>query len=132
MATIKIELDSEHLWASLWGSGFETDSVARNWLMTYEFLGSADWDCVGTARLWYIPEGADEEDEKFWGDDYQEHCAFKDVTLEDIENALGKAMQEGYRHVPCGGNIDTDLDRWDACVGDILLQLIAYGKEVWA
>jgi hypothetical protein len=133
MATIKLEVDSNELWSQVWGSGYESDPVNRNWLMNTTFKQGAEWDKMGEATIWYIPEDGDESDEKYWDEEhYQEHCKSKDVTITEIEDALSLAMQEGYRHVPCGGKIDTDFDRWDSCVGDILLQLIVYGKEVWA
>lgn len=133
MATIKIEVDDNELWSQLWGCGYESDPVNHNWLMNTEFKHGADWEKLGTVTLWFIPENGDDTDEKYWDrDHYKEHCASKDVTIKDIEDALSLAMREGYNHVPCGGKIDFNFDDWDGCVGDILLQLIAYGKEVWA
>jgi hypothetical protein len=132
MSTINIPIDEQEIWSALWGSGYETDPVNHNWLMSTEFLGEADWDKMGTAQVWFIPEGEDESDEKFWADDYQEHCAVVQVTIEDIKNAVAKAMTLKYYHVPCGGKIDYDTEEWDSCVADILLQIICYGKEVWA
>ena len=132
MATIKIELDDNELWSQLWGCGYESDPVNRNWLMNTEFKNGADWNKIGDVTIWYIPESGNDGDEKYWSSEYKKHCASKDVTLTDIENALSFAMKERYYHVPCGGRIDEDFERWDGCVGDILLQLIAYGKEVWA
>jgi hypothetical protein len=134
MPTINIELpvDAEELWLQLFGCGYESDPVNRNWLMNTEFAQGSDWNKMGVATIWYIPEGKDYDNEKYWGKNYKKHCASKVVTISEIATALSKAMSEGYNHVPCGGKIDTDFDRWDSCVGDILLQLICYGKEVYA
>ena len=134
MLTINIELpvDAEELWSQLFGCGYESDPVNHNWLMNTEFAQGSGWDKMGVATIWYIPEDGDDQDEKYWGDDYKDYCDSKIVTIKEVSQALSKAMLEGYNHVPCGGKIDTDFNRWDSCVGDILLQLICYGKEVWA
>ena len=132
MATIKLEVDSNELREMFWGSGFESDPVTRNWLMRAEYLGNTKWDKIGKVRLWYIPEDGDYEDDKYWSEDYQEHCHSKDVSLEDIEDALSFSMNKPYYHVPCGGRIDTDFERWDSCVTALLLQVMVYGKEVYA
>lgn len=132
MAKITLEVDSDEMWAMVWGSGFEGDPVTRNWLMMYEHI-EGDWDKAGVTRIYYIPEDGDYEDPKYWDEDhYKENCASKDVTITELEQALSLAMQEGYRHVPCGGKIDTNVEDWDSCVADLLLQLVAYGKEVYA
>lgn len=127
MATITInhEISDLELWSSIWGSGFETDPVARNYLMSYEFI-SGTWENLGVVEIKYVDEHdpSEGEDESKW--------LTKWLTIEDLTNALQLAMSEGYRHVPCGGAIDTDTDRWDACVADIIIQLALYGKEVWA
>lgn len=132
MSTINIPINEQEMWSALWGSAYESDPVNRNWLSYTEYLDGADWDKMGTVRLWFIPELADETDRKFWEEDYQQHCDSVTVTIEDIKNAVVKAMVEGYRHFPCGGLIDYRIEDWDACVGDIILQLICYGQEVWA
>lgn len=133
MATIKLEVDDNELWSQLWGSGFAHDPVNRNWLMDVEFKQGADWDKIGKATIWYVPRDGDCDDPKYWDEEhYQEHCANKDVAIEDIAEALSLAMQKQYHHVPCGGRIDENFERWDSCVGDIILQLIAYGEEVYA
>jgi hypothetical protein len=127
MATviIKHELKDEELWGAMWGSGFESDPVTNNYLMSMEFI-EGDWDKVGVVEVYYVSEDDDDEGT------VEENWLMKRLNMEDVTNALTLAMAEGYRHVPCGGNIDTNIDDWDACVGDILLQLALYGKEVWA
>lgn len=132
MATITLEVNSDELWSAFWGSGFESDPVTRNWLMRAEYLDGTKWDKIGKVRLYYIPENGDEYDERYWGEHYKQYCSTLDVAMEDIENALSLAIKEQYYHVPCGGRIDTNLDEWDSCVTALLLQLMVYGKEVWA
>lgn len=136
MATIQLHIDNQELWSNLWGSGYELDPVNRNWLVHEEYNNGAEWnkwDKYADVTIWYIPEGADEQDEKYWRKDtFKQHCASKRVHVDTIATALSKAIEEGYRHVPCGGRITHDFEDWDSCVGDIILQLIAYGKEVWA
>jgi hypothetical protein len=95
--------------------------------MQYEYLGDAEWDKVGTLRMWYIPEGGDEED---W--EHEDKWATIDITISDITRGLSIAVKEGYRHVPCGGAIGWDFEDYDSCVSELILQLAVYGKEVWA
>ena len=128
---VNVQIEAEGLWSAFWGSGYEADPVTRNWLMNVEFLDGARWDKAGTARIWFVPEDTeDETDFKYSTEGYQSHCLNKDVTVAVIVETLGKVMAKGYGH--CGDPIDTDFDYWDSCVTDLLLQVIAYGKEVWA
>lgn len=120
MATISITIDDLDLWGSVWGSGFESDPVTRNYLTKVEYLGEANWDTLGTVRLTYVSQHDDDVTET------------KDITVDDLAKALTLAITEGYQHSPCGGAITTDTDEWDACVADLLIQLALYGEEVWA
>jgi hypothetical protein len=95
--------------------------------MGYEYLDGADWDKVGTIRVQYIPEDGDEDD---WDD--EDKWATIDLGIEDITRGLSIAVREGYRHVPCGGAIGWNFDDYDSCVGELIMQLAIYGKEVWA
>jgi hypothetical protein len=119
------EFKDVDLWSAFWGSGFESDPVTRNYLMTLDFI-EGDWETLGVAEVGYV----DEEDPNE-GDD-EDAWLTKRLNIEDITTALSKAMNEGYHHVPCGGKITADFDDWDACISDIILQLALYGKEVWA
>ena len=118
MADIILHLDSNTLWSAIWGSGFEDDPVVRNYLVDYKFAVGT-WDKAGSVDVTYI----DETDE-------DKHLT-KRLNIDDFANALSKAIPN-YHHSPCGGNITTDTDDWDACIADLLLQLALYGKEVWA
>lgn len=120
MASVIIELDDNELWGSVFGSGFDCDPVNRHWLKDYSFGKDTTWNKAGTVTIEHITE-ADED---------IVHTQL--LTVNDLARALSYAIQEGYRHVPCGGAIGTDLDDFDSCVADIILQLAIYGKEVFA
>ena len=119
------EIPDQELWSAMWGSGFESDPVTNNYLMSMEFI-EGEWDELGIVEIQYVAEDDDDEGT------VEEKWLTKRLNIQDVVDALTKAMSEGYHHVPCGGKIDADFDDWDACVGDILLQLALYGKEVWA
>ena len=123
--TTTYEINDESLWTGIWGSGFENDPVARNWFMSLDFI-EGDWDKVGVAEVKYVDE---KDTEEGWN---QDKWLTKRLTIDDLVKAFQFAMTEGYSHVPCGGAIDLDTERWDGCVGDIIIQLAVYGKEVWA
>lgn len=118
------EFKDVDLWSAFWGSGFESDPVTRNYLMSLDFI-EGDWETLGVAEVDYVSEDDDTE-----GED-EDKWLTKRLNVEDITNALAIAMK-GYRHVPCGGDITPEFDNWDACISDIILQLALYGKEVWA
>lgn len=109
-----VELNAEELWSAVWGSGFESDPVTRNWLKQYTFV-EGDWDRLGVVQIWTHEDGD-----------------LGTFTVDDLANALAIAVNGGYHHVPCGGRISTDLDEIDSCVADLLLQLMVYGEERYA
>jgi hypothetical protein len=122
--SIKYELEDQELWSAMWGSGFESDPVTRNYLMSLDFV-EGDWETVGIVKVGYVDPNDDTEgeDETKW--------LTQSLNIVDLVEALELAIK-GYRHVPCGGDITPNLEDWDACISDIILQLALYGKEVWA
>lgn len=128
MASVSIRVDDQELWSNLFGSGFETES--RIWLSRIEYLRDTSWDKFGGALLWHVPQDEDVDDDKYFGQDYQKHCDSTIVTIGAIAEALSDAIMRGYAH--CGDKIDLDFDNWDACVGDVLLQIVCYGDVIFA
>ena len=120
MASVTIELDGNELWSAVFGSGFESDPVNRHWLKDYSFGKDTTWNKAGIVTIEYITEA----------DENIVHT--RDLDVNDLAQALSYAIQNGYRHVPCGGAIGIDFDDYDSCVADIILQLAIYGKEVFA
>jgi len=53
----------------------------------------------------------------------------KQISVSDLRKAFDKAVSSGYRH--CGGYGYADVDDWDACVSDTLLQLAFYGDVIF-
>ena len=119
MVTVTVEIEADDLWSAVFGSGFESDPVSLAWLVDYSFV-EGDWDKSGIVKITY----RNAEDE--------EVAESKTYNVQDLAAALSNAIARGYRHVPCGGKIDADFDNYDACVGELLLQIMVYGEEVFA
>ena len=113
---INVEVPAEELWSAVFGSGFESDTVNNVWLRGVRFI-QGTWDIPGLVELEYI-----DEDEKTHKQFYSAH---------DLAGALSAAIKKGYNHSPCGGKIDMDFSNYDACVGDLLLQVMVYGELVY-
>ena len=113
---ITVEVPAEELWGAVFGSGFESDAVNDTWLRGVRFI-QGTWDVPGLVELEYI-----DEDEKTHKQFYSAH---------DLAGALSTAIAKGYGHAPCGGKIDMDFSNYDACVGDLLLQVMVYGELVY-
>jgi hypothetical protein len=117
--TVIVEIEADDLWSAVFGSAFESDPVSRAWLVDYSFV-EGDWDKSGIVQITYR------------GGHFAEVESSKMFNVQDLAAALSTAIARGYRHVPCGGKIDADFDNYDACVGDLLLQIMVYGEEVFA
>ncbi len=116
--TIDTEHKKQDLWEATMGSGWESDPVINAFCTNVEYFGDTDWDKIGTFKLTYYNE--DEEE--------------REITLgiADLERGLRVCMDKHYRHVPCGGVIDTDFDNWDSCVASLVIQVAIFGEEVYA
>ncbi len=113
---VTVEVPAEELWSAVFGSNFESDAVNGAWLKGVRFI-QGTWDVPGLVELEYI-----DEDEKTHKQFYSAH---------DLAGALSMAIKRGYNHAPCGGKIDMDFSNYDACVGDLLLQVMVYGELVY-
>ena len=51
------------------------------------------------------------------------------VTLEDILGAYAKVVAGNYYH--CGSKITADIDEWDACCSDIILQMAIFQEVMF-
>lgn len=117
--TIKHEVQDQDLWDCLVGGGIEYGGTA--WFRGYKRLED-DWDTVGKFGVYYVTEETIDED--------KEVIKMKTITLADGVKALNAIIGNGYHH--CGERITTDIDGWDACVQDLLLQEIIYGGYKFA
>jgi hypothetical protein len=72
--------------------------------------------------VYYVTEETIDED--------NEKVKMKTITLADGAKALTAVIGHKYHH--CGESITTDIDNWDACVQDLLLQEIIYGGYKFA
>jgi len=113
---VTVEVPAEELWGAVFGSNFESDSVNDAWLKGFTFV-QGTWDVPGLVELEYLGE-----DQKYHKQFYGAH---------DLAGALSTAIKKGYNHSPCGGKIDMDFSNYDACVGDLLLQVMVYGELVY-
>lgn len=52
------------------------------------------------------------------------------LTMDDLRRGLAIAIEKNYHH--CGGPTTSDIDDWDACVADQILQCAVYGEEIYA
>lgn len=111
---VTVDVDAEELWSAVFGSGFQFDEVTRSWMVRYHFI-EGDWETPGIIKIWTVEDG---------------YCG--EFTIDQLLQALSIAISEGYNHVPCGGKIDTDFSNYDSCVADLLLQIMVYGKEIYA
>lgn len=113
MVMIGTFVDDQQLWMETFGSGFEGQS---HWIQQIGFA-KGDWKTVGEAVI--VAEDAEVDD-----------VVIVHITIEDLAKALSKIVGEGRKH--CGTYpIDATLDDWDACVGDMVLQYVVYGRLVW-
>ena len=83
--SIKYELEDQELWSAMWGSGFESDPVTRNYLMSLDFI-EGDWETVGMVKVGYVDpkDDTEGEDETKW--------LTQSLNIVDLVEALELAM----------------------------------------
>jgi hypothetical protein len=123
MAQITINIaqtiEDSDLWDFLVGGGIEYGGTA--WFRGYKKMED-DWDTVGKFGVYYVTEETIDED--------NEKVKMKTITIADGIKALTEILSGKFYH--CGERITADVDNWDACVQDLLLQTIIYGEEKFA
>ena len=121
MATITInhEVKDSDLWDWLVGGGIEYTGTA--WFRGYKRLED-DWDTIGKFGVYYVTEETINQDD--------EKIKMKTITIADGFKALTTMLGHKYHH--CGSPVTIDMDDWDACVQDLLLQEIIYGGYKFA
>jgi len=94
------------------------------WQSSSPWVGQIDWDWQAVPAqtavevIYDDPEGEEGE-----------MTGLTVVTVEDLANAYSKILSEGLYH--CGGLVSPDLDEWDACVSDYVLQFAIFGELIY-
>ena len=120
--TITKEVSYDDLWEAIWGS----DGTGMTyWCSKIRKPDGSDID------LWLKGEGQyslvpNPQDFKVYD---HEEGKWHTITLEALADAYRKAYEGKLRH--CGTCDVTDLEDADACTGDILVQLAAFGEVIY-
>lgn len=109
MITVEIEYDDEAVMDAVLHNIFSEYSP---WVMEYAY-GSFDEDKI--ISITYV----DENDE----------VVSTTFTVDEIMAGLEHVLQTGYVH--CGNDVSRDVDDWDACVSDMILQAALFGKVIY-
>ena len=110
---VTMQVDDATAWSALFGSGWER----HGWWRHVEFEEGADWTTPGAAAVTALNPDRDDE----------EALVEVRVTVERIEAALAAAEHRTY-----WGTFLWDFESYDASVGDALMQLVVFGREVYA
>lgn len=110
-------LTDQDLWENFFGCGFEYDPVIMGYTDALEFV-SGDWDTPGVVKL-HLQDG-----------DTGEDLGTFDLTASEIRRGLKIAIEKGAHH--CGSAITEDVNDWDSCVGDAILQHAIWGDFIYS
>jgi len=111
--TIALEIDAEHLMDSVFNNLWISTSP---WLRRYAYGEYKEG--MKVAVSYDLPEG-DEGEGKGRGK----------VSVDDLLRGLAIVIDKGYQH--CGLKVTHDLDEWDACCADLVLQCALMGEVVY-
>ena len=124
MSTVTInvakEFDANDLWTAITGSGWEQAPWWRR--AKYNKAAIADWTEKGDPTTFTVEVAIDDPDD-------DENAITKTVTFADIIEACQKVWAGKWYH--CGGKVDDDIDRYDSCVGDTIMQMVMLGDVVY-
>jgi hypothetical protein len=104
---VPVAIEAEDFWSHILGSAWET----WDWWTGVDYLDGSDWDKVGEVKI----TGWDGETEG-------ETLITKTLNIGDLAEAYGKCLAEGYRF---------NLDDFDACDGDAVIQMAMFGEVVY-
>ncbi len=117
--TIKIHVDDTELWKGVFGSGWENAS----WVQGWGYKPGTDWDIPGVVLVQADDPNSENENASIR----------KDVTLNDVIEAVGKLLNHSDGHFHCGSKVTLEeiIENGDACTGDIVMQYVMYGEVVY-
>ena len=112
MSTIKITIDIDDeqimdaVFYDLWGD------VSGCWISSYAYQGFDKTPIVDVTHL-----------------DSSEEMVVTSVTPQMLASGLKCLLDNNYRH--CNEPVTADLDEWDACVTDMVLQAAIFGTVIF-
>ena len=107
MATIKIEVEDQLLWETVFGS---SPFSFGDHFTDAEYLGKANWETMGRIKV----TGLDEDDNE----------VTKTLTVKDLAKALPIANSQVYMDL-------FDFDRYDSICSDAVIQVAMFGKVIY-
>jgi len=114
MATIEVEVSNQDLWEAVFGSDLYG---AGPWWRKLGYHDGADSDTIGLVEVWV--DNPDDE----------EQVLKVKVKIDDLIKALQIVYQKGITH--CGGIFVWDLENYDSCTADYLLQIAIFGEVIY-
>lgn len=105
-------MDREELWSEVLGSNYEAVS---DWIVREQYI-DGDWETPGTIQI----TAEDPEEES--------NTITVGIDADDLYRAYEIALENEYHH--CGRALDEQ--DFDACAGDIVLQVAVYGEVVFS
>jgi hypothetical protein len=114
---VKVKLDATEV----------ADSVYNN-LMVSPWVVEYDWD-------WQDPERANKPvTVKCWNPEADEYDADENlltevIAIDRLVGALSRVVSENKYH--CGQLVGLDLEDWDACCADLVIQMALYNEIVF-
>ena len=120
-ATVEMSQVSDQ---DMWMSTFGVASDCLPWYRGIRFDDGSDWETPGAVTVWMW----DKEDES---KTVKHYFKTNDIRRAWESMVRGEGSHNGH-YYHCGTKITPDCSEdSDQCVGDIVLQIAAYGKLVW-
>ena len=113
MVAIIVNVDSKELMSAVFDNLWVSSSP---WLSRYAYGDYVEGMTVAVS--YDLPE-----------DDEGEGNGRAEVHVNDLARGLKIVMDKKYHH--CGGVVSYDMDDWDACVADMILQCALMGELVY-
>lgn len=108
--TVTINISDEELADAVWHNLWRSSSP---WIASY---GYADFETDPVVTIRFDDPDTDE-------------LTTKEVSVADLARGLSVCLDKGYHH--CGERFSADVEDWDACVSDGVLQAALFGKIVY-
>jgi hypothetical protein len=115
MAKLVIEVEDGELMSGVFDNLWESSSP---------WVGSTNWDWQATPIQTVVEVTYDSPD-----DDEGTFGGKATVTVEDLAKAYSQILRDNKHH--CGEPVTTEIDEWDSCVSDYVLQYALFGKLIY-
>ena len=134
---VRIKVDAERLWnntlevfnsTSPWIHDIITDGYEGPNSSVEIWIDNPNWDdsmYTGEEELpdwvWIWRD---------WPEEYKKQSTIqRTFTISDMVTALETILSQGKYH--CGSPVSADLDEWDSCCGDYMIQYMFFGELVY-